>query len=211
MLEREGTEDGWQVEFRPEGAAWMVLLLPAAFLGLWLCGWAVGEYVVGGLFLRGLRDAYAPGMALDVLPRFAVVFSRVQATLARGPAAYGLVFFGVWLAFWTFGGLSAMSMLLSLVAGRYHLRWNASGAQWVTSVGPFTRRRALTWSALDAMLDVIERGPTAPGTTRLPGVVATALRKCIDPADVVQLRGWLAEARAQGAASEPHPDVRAIG
>jgi hypothetical protein len=70
----------------------------AAFLGVWLCGWAVGEVLAGWTLLRMVMDpkhAMAPGTS----------------------AGLTAVFIGVWLVGWTFGGLAAISALLTQLVG----------------------------------------------------------------------------------------------
>ena len=194
MLEREPHEDGWQVRIPMTGVAQIVRLLPAAFLALWLCGWATGEYFVGGMLVAGLRDLLAPGMRIDWLPH----------VRAASMPAFALVFLGVWVAFWTAGGVFAIGSLVGLLFGVPIVRWNARHVDFVVEVGPFSRRRRV----LLADIRGITPGPL--GSLMIAGSHRrTPLGPFTDPSDIQQMAAWLEEARTQGAA-EPDPMV-AIG
>lgn len=79
----------------PAPRSWLLIL----FLGFWLTGWAAGEIIVGGLFLRGIL-AMLSGQTPDI-----------------GEGA-GMLFMGVWLALWTVGGGFALVTWLWNLAGK---------------------------------------------------------------------------------------------
>lgn len=113
MLEREPDGAGWRVTFRARG---LVRYLPAAFLGIWLCGWVVGEYFALGLLAGALRHWFGTALPLGWLP-------EMRGALPGGGVQ---VFFGaflaVWLSLWTFGGLAALTQLLQLLFGHEVVR-----------------------------------------------------------------------------------------
>lgn len=198
MIEREGTGDGWQVRFVPTTGQRLVRMGAAAFLCLWLCGWAMGEYFAGGTLAGMLAARYAPGVNFDWLPH-----ARFPATGAATPA---MLFLCVWVTAWTIGGCFAIGSLLSLLFGVQVLRWGGSGVELATQVGPFSTRRRLTWDQAEALVS---------GTAGPQRASGTALRFLAGPlcetADCESVVGWLREARtAAGGAGEPER-VRAIG
>ena len=115
------------------GAVRLVRLLPAAFLGFWLCGWAMGEYFAGSMLVNALAERLAPGVHVGWLP-------PVRST---GTPTIVLAFLGVWVTFWTLGGVMAMGSLLELLVGQPILRWNDRHLDVVTQVGPFSRRKRI--------------------------------------------------------------------
>lgn len=135
MLERESFESGWQVSLRPKGAG---RFLGAAFMGFWLCGWAVGEVFAGGTLLAGLRDLFAPDLAVPWLP-------HMKNAAPENPWPV-LAFLSFWLTFWTFGGLMAMNEFVRSLAGVDHVRWDHEGLEVLRRAGPFASRRRIAWS-----------------------------------------------------------------
>ncbi|HEY6194047.1 MAG TPA: hypothetical protein VI504_03315 [Candidatus Eisenbacteria bacterium] len=118
MLQREPTGTGWQVTLHSHG---MLRFLPAAFLGVWLCGWALGEYFALTLLGSALQGAFGPGFLAGVMP-------TMRST---PPSREGLpllfTFLCVWLPLWTLGGFGALSRLLSLLFGREVIRCGTEG------------------------------------------------------------------------------------
>jgi len=176
MLERESTGAGWQVNLRPHGAARFVVV---AFLSFWLCGWAAGEYFAGTTLLAGLRDLLAPGLELPWPPHM-----KNAAPSSPWPV---LAFLGVWITFWTFGGLAAIGMVLRALAGVDRVRWDHEGVEVVHGAGPFASRRRLAWSAMEQPI-VQRRGHVVARTHR---GVATLAELGSDE-DRRQLSEWLA-------------------
>jgi hypothetical protein len=203
MIERESTGDGWQAPLVIPPAMQLIRLVPAAFLSFWLCGWAAGEFFAGSALLTGLRDQFAPGVALPFATRF--------ASLPVRQAPWILAFLGVWFTGWTFGGLFAVRALLTVALGRFALRWSARGPELVTIVGPWSSAKPLTWEQVDRALDPAAAVP--PMVARVQGRSGPSINlldKIIDQADRETLRGWLREARAESAEAPP-PPMQAIG
>ena len=120
MLEPEPNGSGWQVTLRAQGVLRYVL---AAFLSVWLCGWAFGECFGFMLLGSALRVALGPGWLTDWLPAMNV-----------SPPAPGLLpaffaFISVWLSLWTLGGLGALGQLFTLLFGREVVRWGGEGLE----------------------------------------------------------------------------------
>ncbi len=196
MIERESTVDGWQVRIVPTQGQRLVSMIPAAFLCVWLCGWAMGEYFAGGALVTLLAERWAPGAALGLLPRFHGP-SRDMALPVIG-------FLALWVTGWTIGGLFAIRQLVSLLFGVPVLRWSAAGVVLDTQVGPFVTHRRLTWVKAERMLG----GGAAAGAAQVPespqaASVARAARSLagmgLEDADRETLLGWLREARAEAA------------
>jgi hypothetical protein len=131
MLTPEPSDSGMQVTLH---AAGVFRFLPAAFLSVWLCGWAVGEWFALRLLATTLRRA----LGTDVLASW---FPDVGGKLPPGP---GLpVFAGfivLWLALWTFGGMAALQQVFALLFGCERVRWGGDAleiersALWFVSV-----------------------------------------------------------------------------
>lgn len=129
--------DGEEITVRPVG--WLRLLF-AAFLAAWLCGWAAGEVIAAALllgpFVRGPLGGLFPELA-----------RRLPDASVPWPV---LVFLGVWLAFWTYGGAATVATLARLLAGRDVFRIGPRGFTVWRGVGPFgTTRRVGRGEALD--------------------------------------------------------------
>ncbi len=202
MLERESVEGGWQVRVPTGGlAAWLARLVPAAFLGFWLCGWAAGEWFAVGALVRGLEPLLAPNGKLDWLPH-----SRPE--LPSDSPVPVLVFLGVWVTLWTVGGVAAMSFLGLLLFGTPYLVWDSERVELVVRVGPFAKRTKLAWSEVAEMREA-PLGMLVLSAGRRRNI---AIGPIADPADREQVRAWLAEARAgsgtgSGAESYPSPTI----
>lgn len=126
ILAREPWQSGWQVRLRSRG---LLRLFPAAFLTVWLCGWAVGEAFVGHLLYVMLGGMF--GLEPGAPPP---VFNGSPAT---GPAMWAVIGFAVfWLSFWTLGGVLAMRELAQIVFGSEVVRWDTDGFEVRRGVGP---------------------------------------------------------------------------
>lgn len=129
-----------RIRLRPRGGG---RFFTAAFLSVWLCGWAVGEVFALTVLVWGIRSLLrGDGMGPEPLP--------VAAALAIG------LFLLLWLTFWTIGGLSALRQLVRSVAGEDRLDLEADELLWQTRMGPFRSRRRLPRSAIRG-LRVAER------------------------------------------------------
>jgi hypothetical protein len=78
-----------------------------AFLTFWLCGWAVGETMVGWMALTALFGSFGGPEAIGQPPEH-----------PHGPAGFALLFMLFWLCGWTVGGLMAINHWLHLMWGR---------------------------------------------------------------------------------------------
>lgn len=111
--------------FRPRGAARFV---GAGFLFVWLCGWFVGEVAAVGIFCAGV---------------IAVVTGRPIGS-DGAPSAVALFAIGcfmvLWIAMWTFGGVSAMRELLRLTWFEQVFSIEPEGVVVLEKTGPFRRR-----------------------------------------------------------------------
>jgi hypothetical protein len=198
VIERESTGDGWQVRLVATAGQQLARGFAAAFLCLWLCGWAAGEYFALSALTGILAERFAPGMQLAWLPH------------VRGPASAGgipvVAFLGLWLTGWTVGGCFAIGALVQLLFGVQVLRWSSAGVEVATAVGPFVTRRRLTWDQAEAMVN---------GTAGAQRVAGKSLRLLAGPigddSDRAMLVTWLREARAAAPGAEPPENLRAIG
>jgi hypothetical protein len=131
MLEREISDSGWQVTLRAKG---IVRFFPAAFLALWLCGWAVGEVFAGGLMLALIGHAAGQSQWASWLPVMKGVPPEPQMQLLF------FAFIAFWLTFWTIGGVSAFGQMLGLLFGREVIRFEGDTLE-VRHVALVTLRR----------------------------------------------------------------------
>lgn len=109
MLEREPHGSGWRITLHAKG---VLRFFPAAFLLLWLCGWAVGEYFAGTLLLALAGHALGQHEWTSWLPLMKGVPPEPPVQLAFA----GFLLF--WVSFWTWGGLTALGQFLALLFGR---------------------------------------------------------------------------------------------
>jgi hypothetical protein len=123
--------------FRPSGFGRYVF---AAFLLVWLAGWVVGEAVA----------LYALGAILSKLAGF--VPHRIPDWMAHpassGAVAFILLFLGVWLSFWTIGGVAAMTHFVRSLWGEDAITVTPDGLELVRRGGPFRRRYAFERAAI---------------------------------------------------------------
>jgi hypothetical protein len=129
MMPGANTITDWEARFRPRGAGRFV---GAAFLSVWLCGWAAGEAFV--LFVLG-AGAVALATGQPAMGR--------DQPAALGPALAVGGFLVVWLAFWTLGGMAAMRELLRLLWAEDHLAACPEGLLLSRRLGPFRSLRRL--------------------------------------------------------------------
>ena len=108
----------------------------AAFLGLWLVGWAIGEIAAVGLLVAIIVVPILRRREID-LPAFFESW-----TSAGAPAAIFL-FLVVWTALWTIGGYAAMAAFLRSAAGKDRLRLLPAALEFMRGAGPFRRTRVI--------------------------------------------------------------------
>lgn len=194
MLERESLDDGWQVRLPVTGAALKVRLIPAVFLGVWLCGWGVGEMLVGGKLIASLRTIAPPGSWLEVWDAGGAAARSATGSPVPLPV---LGFLALWLSLWTAGGVIALASLVGLVFGSPVVRWNASTLEFLVQVGPFARGRSVALSGIDR----VAQGPF--GTLSVSGAHGQlSLGPFADDSDRSQMSAWITEARRQAGASD---------
>lgn len=144
-VEVRSLPDGEEIVLRPTG---LLRYLPAAFLAFWLCGWAVGE-IVALVILLGPAGAPFLEAVREVLP-FGV--GRIPLPSGSLPLPV-LAFLALWLAFWTWGGVSAAWELLRLLSGsdRYVLR--PGNFTYRRDAGPFGTTREFRAGSVEAIVD----------------------------------------------------------
>lgn len=123
----ERTGEGMRVTLRPCGVGrWF----GAAFLLVWLCVWAVGELLVGGLLLALI------GASLGLV--------QPSSSFPAGLAALGIgAFLLVWLSFWTLGGLAALGTVARCGWGSDVVTVGVNRWTFRQGVGPWGRSRQL--------------------------------------------------------------------
>lgn len=119
-------------------AGWL-RVIPALFMAVWLCGWAVGEAFAGGALLSVVASLLWPGLETPFGLRLAT----------GSPAVMGgaIAFLGVWLALWTLGGIAAFGSLLELLFLRERLVFDGGGIRLERRAGILARVRE--WSAAE--------------------------------------------------------------
>lgn len=125
------TFHGASASLRPTG---VLRYFGAAFLLVWLAGWAVGEVVALGFLVMLVRS---------------IVGSAIGATwpvpggdwIVGGAAGFVLLFLIVWLTLWTFGGFAAIRELLRSLAGEDRISVESMAVEVQHRAGPFRRTR----------------------------------------------------------------------
>ncbi|MCS5698172.1 hypothetical protein NZK32_03845 [Cyanobium sp. FGCU-52] len=135
-----------RIRLRPRGGG---RFFTAAFLSVWLCGWAMGEVFALMLLVRGARALLVAGPATPAMPPPA-------AAVPMG------LFLLVWLSFWTIGGLSALRQLLGCFAAEDRLELDSGDLLWQRWMGPFRRRRRLPLSAIHGVRVAERSGRCGP-------------------------------------------------
>lgn len=130
--------EGTSATLRPTGIA---RYFGAAFLVVWLVGWAIGEVFVLGFLVMLIRSVAGSAVGLSwPIPG--------GQWIAGGAAGFVLLFLVVWLSLWTFGGLAAINELLRSVAGEDRVSADSTGVQLVRRAGPFERVRTFERSVI---------------------------------------------------------------
>src|SRR5262245_21226584 len=123
----ERTIEGWQLRLEPRGGG---RYLTGAFLALWLCGWALGEFFALWLLITG-----AVALLTGRPPE------PGREPLQVGPALMVGVFLVVWLTMWTFGGVLAITEMLRVLWGEDRITVSAGRLEVTWVRGPFRRTR----------------------------------------------------------------------
>ena len=134
MTQRQTILTETDLRFQPCGIG---RFFGAAFLGVWLIGWAAGELFVGYVLATG---AYA--LVIHQPP------PGWTQPLALGPALGVGAFLIVWFTFWTFGGLMALRELLRAFWAEDRLALGVDQLTVSHRLGPITRMRRLPRASL---------------------------------------------------------------
>jgi hypothetical protein len=108
----------------------------AAFLGLWLIGWGIGEVVALAVLALIVAAPFLREGGADV-PEF------LESWKTAGPPLFVFLFLLVWVAFWTLGGYAAITHFLRSLAGKDRLRLLPAGLEVMRCAGPFRRTRVI--------------------------------------------------------------------
>ena len=128
------TERGWELRHEPRGLGRFFF---AAFLLLWLAGWAVGETIALGVLVKGGAEWVRAGAPLpEQAPAAAIAIAA---------------FLLVWLGLWTLGGIMAIRELLSLLWGGTLVIAGPDGVVVERWAGPFRSRKQVPRDAIQAV------------------------------------------------------------
>ncbi|MGH7729981.1 MAG: hypothetical protein ACRENJ_01885 [Candidatus Eiseniibacteriota bacterium] len=145
-MDRLPTSTDPEIRLTPKGAGrW----ISAAFLFVWLCGWAAGEAFALWMLIRG-----AIALVTGTPPQ------PDRENLPWGPALAAGAFLLVWLSFWTVGGVLALREFLRLAWGADLLAVRGGGLEVTHWRGPFRSRREIP-------RDILRRLALAPKNDRL--------------------------------------------
>lgn len=128
---------GTATSLRPTGFGRYVT---AAFLGVWLTGWAIGEFVAGTALVTILVSL--AGVSIEQLPTWG------EDMLKSGGLALAILFLGLWLTLWTIGGIAALTEFMRSLAGEDSIAVTPLGLELVRRAGPFRRRHSFDRSAI---------------------------------------------------------------
>lgn len=123
-----------KLRFRPRGVG---RFAGAAFLSLWLCGWAAGETFALFMLGHGIYSLITGRPALGS-----------DQPLQLGPALAVGCFLAVWLTIWTLGGVMAIRELLRSLWAEDRLILDRDALTRVHRLGPFVFTRRLARSEI---------------------------------------------------------------
>lgn len=133
--------EGATASYRPAGVA---RYFGAAFLGIWIVGWALGEaFAVGFAFLL-IRSIV--GSAIGVSWPI-----QGGEWIAGGAAGFALIFISFWLALWTLGGVAAITQFLRSVGGEDRIEVHGTSVTVTRRAGPFRRAKSYDRSDIRAI------------------------------------------------------------
>jgi hypothetical protein len=123
-------------------ATGVVRYFGAAFLIVWLAGWAIGEFVAIAFLILLIRSVVGSTAGLTwPIPG--------GDWIAGGAAGYVFLFLLVWLPLWTFGGFAALREVLRSLAGEDRISLQAMGdVELVRRAGPFSRVKTFDRSSI---------------------------------------------------------------
>jgi hypothetical protein len=122
---------GSTASLRPSGIA---RYFGAAFLLVWLGGWALGEAFALGFLFFIVRSVVSSAAGVPwPIPG--------GEWIAGGAAGLVFLFLLIWLTLWTFGGVAAITELLRSLAGEDTVSVQMSGVELQRRAGPFRRTR----------------------------------------------------------------------
>jgi len=129
---------GPSATLRPTG---FIRYIGAAFLTVWLVGWAIGEALALGFLIMLIRSVVgsAAGMSWPV---------PGGEWIAGGAAGFVFLFLIVWLSLWTFGGFAAIHEVLRSVAGEDRISAEPARIEVVRRAGLFRRVRTFDRSLI---------------------------------------------------------------
>lgn len=148
----ERTPEGLLVRLKPSGIA---RFFPAAFLALWLCGWAFGECFALYFLAKGV-------LAIVNGTPFEEGHSGAGLGFTIGAGAF-LLF---WLTLWTLGGLAAMAEFLRLVWSEDRITASGAGLKLSRSLGPFRLQRELRRDEIREISTAARNGALVVDTTK---------------------------------------------
>ena len=122
----ERTSDGYLIRLKPHGIG---RFFGAAFLTVWICGWAVGEAFA--FWLLGTGAMALMGVEMPAGPKMP----------PPGPALAMGAFLIFWLAIWTLGGVMAVREWLRLMWAEDRIFAHGSGVRVTWRCGPFRRTK----------------------------------------------------------------------
>ena len=146
----ERTAEGLEARLRPQGLG---RFFGAAFLGVWLCGWAFGEVFALWLLYHGVRS-----LITGEPP------SAGGAPLRGAPALGMGLFLLFWLSIWTLGGVMAMLEVLRLLWSEDRLV-AAADLKIHRRLGPFVSTRTIPRSDLRRIYDLPHKSRLLAQTT----------------------------------------------
>ena len=170
--------DGDRVTLRPTGVG---RYFEAVLLGAWSVGWAIGEAVA--LAMLGSMLAALIGVLGD-----SKLTQLGRSLLQRGPGfeigfLAVFLFLLLWLSFWTFGGIAAISGFLRLVAGADRLTVSGGVLELTWRAGPLRRTRHFDRALLRRIRvrshDKTVVADTASGTIKLTDLGTPAERASV--------------------------------
>ena len=124
---------GSSASLRPSGIG---RYFGAAFLLIWLGGWALGEIVALGFLILLVRSVVGSVIATPwPIPG--------GEWIAGGVTGFVFLFLLIWLLLWTVGGVAAIHELLRSLAGEDRISVEMGAVEFQRRAGPFRRTRTL--------------------------------------------------------------------
>jgi membrane protein YdbS with pleckstrin-like domain len=123
--------DGASASLRPSGIG---RYFGAAFLMIWLGGWALGEAFALGFLILLVRSVAGSVIGASwPIPN--------TDWIGGGAAGFVFLFLLIWLLLWTVGGVAAIHELLRNLAGEDRISVEMGGVEFERRAGPFRRTR----------------------------------------------------------------------